>query len=227
MNHLIGCGGVGCWAAKGLSKMRKFLVPDDKLTLWDGDLVETHNIERQLFQVRDVGRFTKARCLRSTLVDYRDWVTVKGYFVNSDRFETNDLVFVAVDNLAARDRILYAADDAGARLVIGMANEITDSEAWVYYPRLDTGHPDKDPRVFYPKSSEEYDPTQSCSDDEHQEIFPQLALANMGAAWKGLHLWYMHFVWAMDNEVDRENLVHRVGSGVAGIGNAVFKVEGS
>jgi len=224
MIHLIGCGGGGCWTALGLSRMRKYLPGD--LVLWDGDVVEERNLERQLFSAHDVGRSTKAQRLRMTLPDYRSWTSARGFFTDHDSFENGDTVFIEVDNLSARDIILAAADKAEAYIIIGAANEVTDSEAWVYYPRLDTGDLARDPRKFAPRENfPESDPTRSCSTVAVQTAAPQTALANMGASWQELHLWYMHTVWAVENKIDPEILLHRVGSGVTNVGGAVFGGE--
>jgi len=49
--HLIGCGGIGSFAALALGKLGC-----SRLHLYDDDCVEEHNVPNQLFRITDVGR---------------------------------------------------------------------------------------------------------------------------------------------------------------------------
>lgn len=229
MIHLIGCGGVGSYVAQTLSRMNVFL-PEGDIHFWDGDIIEERNIDRQLFGHDDIGKRKSAVIAER----YGEFYTGKnaiscGYFMYpSAAFRPKDVIFVAVDSLKARNNILRAADETGSDvLVIGMVNEVTDSEAWVYRTGYDQNDPGKDPRLFAPRDpeSESDDPAESCTDVAHVTASPQTALANMGAAWLGIHLWYMHTVWAEDDHKVIRFLPSRVGSGVTNVGGAQFNIR--
>lgn len=61
--HIIGCGSVGSTLAELM--VRNGLT---KLTLWDFDTVEPHNISNQMFRHRDIGRL-KTEALRDILLE--------------------------------------------------------------------------------------------------------------------------------------------------------------
>ena len=61
--HIIGCGSVGSAVAENLIRCGV-----RKLTLWDFDMVEAHNIANQLFRAEDIGH-PKVEALRDMLID--------------------------------------------------------------------------------------------------------------------------------------------------------------
>lgn len=61
--HVIGCGSVGSTVAENLARCGV-----TKITLWDFDTVESHNIVNQMFRTVDVGK-TKVEAMRDILVD--------------------------------------------------------------------------------------------------------------------------------------------------------------
>lgn len=61
--HILGCGSVGSTIAENLVRCGV-----TKLTLWDFDTVEEHNIVNQMFRYQDVGR-PKVEALRDILVE--------------------------------------------------------------------------------------------------------------------------------------------------------------
>jgi hypothetical protein len=201
--HIIGCGGIGAWLAQGLYR----LLPADGtniIVLHDGDTLELRNLDRQNFPESAVGQ-NKAKALmrvldrggRSLIVDI-----VPRYLTPATTDITEgDIVFLCVDNHAARRTALFLADNLRSTAVINAANEYTDSEAWIYLPwlHLDTA---ADPRVRWPDLMTDHsgDPTTPCT-GEAQEAAPQLALANMGAAYMALHLWYQHMVVVPAKEI--------------------------
>lgn len=61
--HIIGCGSVGSTIAENLVRCGV-----TKLTLWDFDMVEPHNIVNQMFRQQDVGK-PKVEALRDILME--------------------------------------------------------------------------------------------------------------------------------------------------------------
>ena len=61
--HIIGCGSVGSTLAENLVRCGL-----TKITLWDFDKVEAHNIVNQMFRQQDVGKL-KAEALKDILMD--------------------------------------------------------------------------------------------------------------------------------------------------------------
>lgn len=61
--HIIGCGSVGSTVAENLARCGV-----TKMTLWDFDNVESHNIVNQMFRQQDLGR-SKVEALRDILME--------------------------------------------------------------------------------------------------------------------------------------------------------------
>lgn len=100
--HIIGCGSVGSTLAENLARCGV-----TKMTLWDFDKVENHNIVNQMFRQQDVGKL-KVEALKDILCD-----------VNPEMSETIELkpkgwngkmlagyVFLCVDNIELRRKIV-------------------------------------------------------------------------------------------------------------------------
>jgi len=188
MYHLLGCGGIGAWVAQSLSKT---LGLSDYLCLWDGDKIETRNLDRQLFSRKHVG-VNKAEALASTLSPYCQLLVFPKYFTTA-AFTTiptvgfpigvQHILLAAVDNMTARKRILECVDAKAAILGVLGANEYDTAEAYVYQAEWQ-GTP-LDPRVFYQAAyaaPDQHDPLHPACTGEAQEAAPQLALANQMAA---------------------------------------------
>jgi tRNA A37 threonylcarbamoyladenosine dehydratase len=58
MNYIIGCGGVGSAIVPSFCRLKS----PAEITLIDGDTIETKNLDRQLFDARQVGQ-NKAQAL--------------------------------------------------------------------------------------------------------------------------------------------------------------------
>ena len=63
MIHIVGCGSVGSTVAENLARCGV-----KKMTLWDFDKVEEHNIANQMFRQVDVGK-PKVEALRDIIID--------------------------------------------------------------------------------------------------------------------------------------------------------------
>jgi sulfur carrier protein ThiS adenylyltransferase len=75
---IVGCGGVGTWAAIFLA-----LAGTKNMVLIDSDLVEIHNLNRTLFRPYHVG-MKKVDALHELLLDIRPTLTVETYPMRSD-----------------------------------------------------------------------------------------------------------------------------------------------
>jgi molybdopterin/thiamine biosynthesis adenylyltransferase len=182
MLYVIGCGGVGSWLVPKLVRLKK------ELTLVDGDKLEHKNLDRQLFEESDIGRF------KSEALAARYGCNPVTSYLSPGSLEPRrrDILFCAVDNHAARKATLELCDNFRCSAVFG-ANEYTDAEAYWYDPEW-RGTPN-DPRVFYPDilTDTSDDPTrpQSCTGAASQ-THPQLVLANDWASGQMLHLYWYH-----------------------------------
>ena len=66
--HIIGCGSVGSTLAENLARCGV-----TKMTLWDFDMVESHNIVNQMFSQQHIGK-TKVEALADILVDINPYI---------------------------------------------------------------------------------------------------------------------------------------------------------
>jgi molybdopterin/thiamine biosynthesis adenylyltransferase len=90
---IIGAGGIGSWCALGFSK-----IGFSKIEVWDGDIVESHNIPNQLFGRSGVN---KAEELARTI----DNVTAVPKMWNGEALSAN-IIILAVDNMEVRKHIV-------------------------------------------------------------------------------------------------------------------------
>ena len=98
--HIIGCGSVGSTIAENLARCGI-----KKMTLWDFDKVEAHNIVNQMFREADVGK-TKAEALKDILLEINPDIELK---LNSNGWNGEMLsgyVFLAVDSIEIRRKIV-------------------------------------------------------------------------------------------------------------------------
>ena len=190
--YLIGCGGIGGWLANALVKTLK---NTDHLHLVDGDTIEKHNLDRQLFTSDDIGSkkvhalFERlgdgARCEINTYSEYlgqhREVDFVAG---------RRSWVLVGTDNHPARMEALKICDENRMNF-ISAANGYEDAEAFFYNPAWKESP--MDPRVYYPEMATDTtdDPLSPPCTGEVLETTPQLAIANMCAA--SYAMWLLWF----------------------------------
>lgn len=123
--HIIGCGAIGSHVAEQL--VRYGLT---KITLYDFDTVEPHNIANQLFTADDIGK-TKVRALADYLVKINSEVA-SGLKLAEDGYTGQRLsgyVFLCVDNIDLRREIATACK--GNAFVKGMFDfrmRLTDAQ---------------------------------------------------------------------------------------------------
>ena len=96
--HIIGCGSVGSVIAENLARCGL-----KKITLWDFDKVEKHNIVNQMFRQKDVGR-PKTEALKDILVEINDELekTVKVENGGWQGKLLSGYVFLCMDNIDLR-----------------------------------------------------------------------------------------------------------------------------
>tara|TARA_R110000803_G_scaffold183227_2_gene245589 strand:+ start:1977 stop:2654 length:678 start_codon:yes stop_codon:yes gene_type:complete len=191
---LIGAGGVASYLLPVLHKTF-----DLSGMLFDKDLLEKKNLDRQLFDPKDIGK-----CKAEALISH---VGCKGVLPVAEFFSEDtviekwntfleadfDVIISVADNHRARRDALEAGDKLYIPVFTG-ANELTTSQAFVYYPQWNNA--DQDPRVRYPEIlTEDGESPLSCQ--ALQESEPQLAIANQIAS--SFLLWLL-WVWK-DNEI--------------------------
>lgn len=100
--HIVGCGSVGSTIAENLARCGL-----TKLTLWDFDKVEPHNIVNQIFTQQDVGNL-KVNALKDILVNINpensDSVDVKPDGWQGEVM--SGYIFLCVDNIELRREIV-------------------------------------------------------------------------------------------------------------------------
>lgn len=100
--HIIGCGSVGSTLAENLARCGV-----TKMTLWDFDTVEAHNIVNQMFRQQDVGK-PKVEALKDILMDInpeiKDNVEIKPKGWEGKLL--SGYIFLCVDNIELRRKIV-------------------------------------------------------------------------------------------------------------------------
>ena len=99
--HIIGCGSVGGTLAELLVRLGL-----TKLTLWDFDDVEAHNLANQIYRQKDIGR-KKTEALLDILAEINPDVRNDAKLMSDgwDEQELSGYVFLAVDNIELRRKI--------------------------------------------------------------------------------------------------------------------------
>lgn len=100
--HIIGCGSVGSTVAENMVRMGV-----TKLTLWDFDTVEAHNIVNQMFRQKDIGKL-KVEALRDLLIEINPEVE-DDIVLKPDGWKGKTLsgyIFLCVDNIELRREIV-------------------------------------------------------------------------------------------------------------------------
>ena len=106
--HIIGCGSVGSTLAENLARCGV-----TKMTLWDFDTVEAHNIVNQMFRQQDVGK-SKVEALKDILMDInpeiKDSVEIKPKGWEGKLL--SGYIFLCVDNIELRRKIVETHMDS-------------------------------------------------------------------------------------------------------------------
>ena len=186
---IIGAGGVASYMLPALNNSFNL-----KGYLIDGDKLEEHNLDRQIFSPRQVGQFKADALIKHNkvkgLTAINQYIDM-GWLENSGIPEdfVPDVIITLVDNHPARRAAIEASVHYDCALVIG-ANEYSTSQALYWHPIL--GY-NRRPDVRYPhmRTSQAGSPL-SCTGDA-LESTPQLAIANMvSAGFVNYLLWLWH-----------------------------------
>jgi hypothetical protein len=124
--YLVGCGGVGCWIALAL-----VLAGLDYLTLFDGDTVSIHNLNRFPLPESAVGQ-PKSLALAKWLKSLRPTSTIqaRGEFSPIYGYDRPSWVVCATDNLKSRQMChKWAKEQRANYLEVG-----ADGERWTLSP---------------------------------------------------------------------------------------------
>jgi len=197
--YVIGAGGVGSHLLPSLC----LLIGPEEVVVIDGDILEKHNLNRQLFQDTDIGR-KKAEALAQR---YGCEAIPKWYSFGMMEQQKTDILICCCDNNPARVAVLNACDFEGCSAVIA-ANETLSSEAYVYQPEWRGTNLDprvSDPEMVNDRTGDPRAAAIGCT-GEAQERNRQLVSANMMAAALALHLYVVHFIES--RKLDSETLQH-------------------
>ncbi|MCX6896004.1 MAG: ThiF family adenylyltransferase [Verrucomicrobia bacterium] len=197
MNYIIGCGGVGSAIVPSFCLLKS----PAEVTLIDGDTIERKNLNRQMFDVGQIG-MNKAQALAGR---YGCHFIGEWFARGKLRHYRNDWLLCLVDNHRTRLETLEVCDDYGCQAIFA-ANEMHSAEAY-FYRRAWKGT-QRDPRVYYPELTTDRsgDPraiSVGCT-GEAQENNRQLVSANLMAAALAEHLFVL---WSMKApRMDRETI---------------------
>jgi hypothetical protein len=205
MNPLIiGAGGVASYLVPILVRTFK----DAQFFIMDGDRLEERNLDRQVFDQRDIGNWKvcglsnkdgSGRIVPIPKFYHGSPLELANIPVHGDIRQLIDYVICVADNHEARKFALELGDDLHRPVFIA-ANELFDSEAYVYYHDW-KGTP-RDPRVAHPSIlTDRTGSPLHCQ--EEQQASPQLAVANFAAAAKCATM-----VWRWMVETEKKNKIH-------------------
>jgi molybdopterin/thiamine biosynthesis adenylyltransferase len=200
---VIGCGGIGSKLVPELARMT-FREPGN-LILVDGKGVRSHNVDRQ-FSITEVG-LNKARAmagnLRSMLpTSSKLEVTVIEQYLSESlihehpwtKSKDQTVVFCCVDNKPSRIFIEDVVDQMPNVWLISSGNDTISGQAVItvkkhneFVKPFDKFPSDLDPTLH--DMDDDRTPDQIPCDEAIMSE-PQISLANMGAAFASLGLWY-------------------------------------
>jgi len=184
---IVGAGGVASYMLPALNNsfdLHGFLV--------DGDKLEKHNLDRQIFSNRDIGNYKVAGLVKhhriknlKVIATYVDSGFELDFKQNLSDFKP-DIIITLVDNHPARLVCCQMAEFFNCGIVIA-ANEYSTSQAMYWHPRLGNNLL---PSVRYPEieTSQSGSPI-NCTGDALKSD-PQLAIANsMSASLANYLIW--------------------------------------
>lgn len=173
--HIVGCGGIGSWFIPGFLKIAAPILNTQdgiKIHLWDPDIVETRNIERQNFINSDVGK-AKAEILAlryGNAYGVSDFIT---YRVEKFKKSFQGLIIAFVDDPQTRVQISNTMQYNGLYLDVGNEKEAGQAYLQIGYDRRSKTSPkliDVFPNLLTAKKDE------SCANDAQN-----LYINHMGA----------------------------------------------
>jgi molybdopterin/thiamine biosynthesis adenylyltransferase len=198
---IIGAGGVASYLMPVLNKTF-----DLRGVIFDADILEERNLDRQIFNAEDIGDNKAQALLKICDIDQKKMLPVTEYF-SFDTWRNHqgmleklsaDFIISIADNHKARLDSMLLAEQLGIPVLIA-ANETSTSQAYIMQPHWVGMH--GDPRVRYPEllTDDGFSPL-SCQ-GAAQESTPQLAIANQMAS--SLLLWLL-WLWRDDASYDHK-----------------------
>lgn len=182
---IIGAGGVASYMLPALNNSF-----DLQGLIIDADILEEHNLDRQIFPKHAIGK-PKAE----QLIRYHNCKGLKAVteYIGDDFYSklpiVADVVICLVDNHPARRAALKLASDIKCPIVIG-ANEYTTSQAIYWNPNWPAT---SGPLFRYPNMATSEGGSPIRCTGEALESDPQLAVANqVSAAFVNYLLWLWH-----------------------------------
>jgi len=123
--HIVGCGSVGSTVAENLARCGV-----TKMTLWDFDIVEPHNLANQMFRQKDVGK-PKVEALLDILMeinpDIKDDIELKPEGWKGKLM--SGYVFLCVDNIELRKEIAKKHFDSPfVKAMFDFRTRLTDAQ---------------------------------------------------------------------------------------------------
>ena len=125
--HIIGCGSVGSTIAENLIRSGV-----TKITLWDFDKVEAHNMVNQMFRDKDIGR-PKVEALKDLLCEINPSAE-KDIRLKPNGWQgeiVSGYIFLAVDSIAIRREIVEKhMGSTFVRAVFDVRTGLTDAQSF-------------------------------------------------------------------------------------------------
>ena len=123
--HIIGCGAIGSTLAENLARLGL-----TKMTLYDFDIVEPHNIANQMYRTCDIGK-AKVDALAEMLTDINPDIA-KDLRLAKDGYKSQKLsgyVFLCVDDIDLRREITQRCRASGfVKAVFDFRMRLTDAQ---------------------------------------------------------------------------------------------------
>ena len=138
--YFIGTGGVG--SCHLIEPVVRFLIhkkelkqqSDFAVVLYDGDVIEEKNLERQTFTSENIGA-SKVDATKERLQQIFSDVSISAinkYWTQESGFSEGSVVFLAVDNHKTRKEVLECAKKMDDILIISGSNELMSGSVLVY-----------------------------------------------------------------------------------------------
>ena len=206
--HIIGCGGVASYFLPPFLRTLRYCkeFKNHAVILYDGDILETRNLQRQNFDQKHVDT-SKAAALAEQFHWYPRLEVVEAFIDTAFSVENGDTIIVMADNHMARRHALDAADRAAGSIVLSAANSTIGAESW-WYSSSDRETP-RDPRVRWPEilTDDSGSPihAEGCNSAARLREIPQTPIANHMASAHLLLLWNFVFIEkpALDPKITR------------------------
>jgi len=171
---VIGAGGIGSHLIEQLVNM---MSPADTLVVFDGDVFEDRNLNRQRFD-RDLVGVNKADAMRIMYELYADVEASDEMILSPEQLEDFEFIFCVPDNNACRRVCLEASDKYKIPLIIA-GNEAFSANAIYHDPCMSPSDSYSHPLVVHPEYLKDTPVGNSCGNTNAP---PQTIVANCMAA---------------------------------------------